>query len=52
MSTSFFANVTEAPPIEVFYMNKLYLDEQDSRKVNLTIGGMSFIRLSVPIYIF
>jgi aspartate aminotransferase len=37
--SSFFSGVTEAQPIEVFYMNKLYLDETDSRKVNLTIGA-------------
>uniref|UniRef100_A0AC34G2S8 Aspartate aminotransferase n=1 Tax=Panagrolaimus sp. ES5 TaxID=591445 RepID=A0AC34G2S8_9BILA len=36
--SSFFSGITEAQPIEVFYMNKLYLDETDSRKVNLTIG--------------
>ncbi|KAE9548227.1 hypothetical protein FO519_008567 [Halicephalobus sp. NKZ332] len=36
---NFFASVTEAPPIEVFFMNKLYLDESDPRKVNLTIGA-------------
>uniref|UniRef100_A0AC34FER3 Aspartate aminotransferase n=1 Tax=Panagrolaimus sp. ES5 TaxID=591445 RepID=A0AC34FER3_9BILA len=37
--SSFFSGITEAQPIEVFYMNKLYLDETDSRKVNLTIGA-------------
>jgi len=37
--TSIFANTTEAPPIEVFHMNKLYLDSTDPNKVNLTIGA-------------
>ncbi|KAK0400460.1 hypothetical protein QR680_015257 [Steinernema hermaphroditum] len=36
---SIFANVTVAPPIEVFYMNKMYLDETTPQKVNLTIGA-------------
>lgn len=36
---SFFSNVQEAPPIEVFYMNKLYIDDPSTKKVNLTIGG-------------
>ncbi|KAI1704385.1 aminotransferase class I and II domain-containing protein [Ditylenchus destructor] len=39
MSSSFFSNVTEAPPIEVFYMNKLYVDDPAPQKVNLTIGA-------------
>ncbi|KAH7728942.1 glutamine-oxaloacetic transaminase [Aphelenchoides avenae] len=37
--TSFFANIEEAAPIEVFYMNKLYLDDPSPQKVNLTIGA-------------
>jgi len=36
---SFFNSVGEAPPIEVFFMNKRYLDETEDRKVNLTIGA-------------
>ncbi|CAI4221734.1 unnamed protein product [Auanema sp. JU1783] len=36
---SLFSQVSVAPPIEVFYMNKLYLDETDPNKVNLTIGA-------------
>lgn len=39
MSSSVFSNVTEAPPIEVFYMNKLYVDDPAPQKVNLTIGA-------------
>uniref|UniRef100_A0A914HSH2 Aspartate aminotransferase n=1 Tax=Globodera rostochiensis TaxID=31243 RepID=A0A914HSH2_GLORO len=37
--TAFFANITEAPPIEVFQMNKLYMDDPSEQKVNLTIGA-------------
>uniref|UniRef100_A0A915CT44 Aspartate aminotransferase n=1 Tax=Ditylenchus dipsaci TaxID=166011 RepID=A0A915CT44_9BILA len=37
--TSLFADVSEAPPIEVFYMNKLFLDDTSPQKVNLTIGA-------------
>lgn len=36
---SFFENIAEAPPIEVFHMNKLYMDDPSLNKVNLTIGG-------------
>uniref|UniRef100_A0A0R3S101 Aspartate aminotransferase n=1 Tax=Elaeophora elaphi TaxID=1147741 RepID=A0A0R3S101_9BILA len=36
---SFFENVEIAPPIEVFYMNKMYQDEPAQCKVNLTIGA-------------
>lgn len=39
--SSFFGNIEEAAPIEVFYMNKLYVDDPSPQKVNLTIGGMS-----------
>ncbi|MFH4977826.1 hypothetical protein AB6A40_004535 [Gnathostoma spinigerum] len=39
MSTSYFSKVEMGPPIEVFHMNKLYQDEKDPRKVNLTIGA-------------
>lgn len=36
---SFFAGIPVAPPIEVFHMNKLFMDETSPDKVNLTIGG-------------
>ncbi|KAK6039140.1 hypothetical protein COOONC_23355 [Cooperia oncophora] len=36
---SFFEGVAVAPPIEVFFMNKMYMDETDPNKVNLTVGG-------------
>uniref|UniRef100_A0A1I7WPI3 aspartate transaminase n=1 Tax=Heterorhabditis bacteriophora TaxID=37862 RepID=A0A1I7WPI3_HETBA len=36
---SFFNGIPEAPPIEVFFMNKMYMDETASEKVNLTIGA-------------
>ncbi|CAG9536555.1 unnamed protein product [Cercopithifilaria johnstoni] len=36
---SFFRNIEVAPPIEVFYMNKMYQDEPAQYKVNLTIGA-------------
>lgn len=37
---SIFANISQAPPIEVFHMNKMYLDDPSKDKVNLTIGGI------------
>ncbi len=40
---SLFAGIEVAAPIEVFHMNKLYLDETDPNKVNLTIGGLYFV---------
>lgn len=36
---SFFNNIEEAAPIEVFHKNKLFLDDPSEHKVNLTIGG-------------
>ncbi|KAI6210612.1 Aspartate aminotransferase [Aphelenchoides besseyi] len=36
---SVFSHLTEAAPIEVFFMNKKYLDEASAQKVNLTIGA-------------
>lgn len=37
--SSYFSGVAEAAPIEVFHKNRLYLQETDPSKVNLTIGG-------------
>lgn len=37
---SFFENIETAPPIEVFYMNKMYHDEPAQYKVNLSVGGL------------
>ena len=36
---SFFGGLTEAAPIEVFYMSNLYKEDQSDKKVNLTVGG-------------
>ncbi|XGW06277.1 hypothetical protein V3C99_016521 [Haemonchus contortus] len=36
---SFFEGVAVAPPIEVFHMNKMFMDEKDPNKVNLTVGA-------------
>jgi len=36
---SIFAPITEAAPIEVFFMNKKFIDEPATQKVNLTIGA-------------
>ncbi|VDO68419.1 unnamed protein product [Heligmosomoides polygyrus] len=36
---SFFEGIAVAPPIEVFFMNKMYMDEKDPNKVNLTVGA-------------
>ncbi|VDK73420.1 unnamed protein product [Onchocerca ochengi] len=36
---SFFENIEIAPPIEVFYMNKMYNEEPARHKVNLTVGA-------------
>ncbi|WKY08877.1 hypothetical protein Q1695_001786 [Nippostrongylus brasiliensis] len=36
---SHFEGIPVAPPIEVFFMNKMYMDETDPKKVNLTVGA-------------
>jgi aspartate/tyrosine/aromatic aminotransferase len=36
---SIFDGVEKGPPIEVFALNKLFLEDTDSRKVNLGVGG-------------
>ena len=40
MSTTCFANVEIAPPIEVFNLTKLYNEDQSPNKVNLGVGGI------------
>ncbi|KIH52310.1 hypothetical protein ANCDUO_17589, partial [Ancylostoma duodenale] len=30
--------IAVAPPIEVFFMNKMFMDETSPNKVNLTVG--------------
>ena len=34
-----FASVVEAPPIEVFALNKAYVEDTFPQKVNLGVGG-------------
>ncbi|EPB73835.1 putative aminotransferase [Ancylostoma ceylanicum] len=36
---SFFDGIAVAPPIEVFFMNKMFMDETSPNKVNLTVGA-------------
>ena len=36
---SIFSAVEVAAPIEVFHVNKMYQEDNDSKKVNLSIGG-------------
>lgn len=36
---SYFSNVNLGPPIEVFSVNKAFLDDTFPQKVNLSIGG-------------
>ncbi|KJH53604.1 putative aminotransferase [Dictyocaulus viviparus] len=36
---SFFNGIEVAPPIEVFFMNQMYMEEKDPNKVNLTVGA-------------
>lgn len=35
-----FDDVKQGPPIEVFALNKAFLNDPFEKKVNLTIGGM------------
>ncbi|ETN74079.1 hypothetical protein NECAME_13215 [Necator americanus] len=39
---SFFDGIAVAPPIEVFFMNKMFMDETSPNKVNLTVGGQMY----------
>ncbi len=39
MSSSWFSCVELGPPIEVFALNKAYLDDNHAKKVNLGVGG-------------
>lgn len=36
---SVFSDVQQGPPIEVFALNKSYLEDTFERKVNLGVGG-------------
>ena len=38
--TSAFSTVENAPPIEVFALNKAYAEDAFPQKVNLGVGGM------------
>lgn len=37
--SSIFDDVVDGPPIEVFALNKAYLDDLNPDKVNLGVGG-------------
>lgn len=37
--SSRFASVQQAPPIEVFSLNRTYVDDTSPNKVNLGVGG-------------
>jgi aspartate aminotransferase, cytoplasmic len=38
--TSIFEKVEKGPPIEVFALNKAFLEDNSSEKVNLGVGGL------------
>lgn len=40
MKTTRFSGITLGPPIEVFALNKAFLDDTHEKKVNLTVGGI------------
>lgn len=40
MAPSKFASVENAPPIEVFALNKAYVEDTFPQKVNLGVGGI------------
>lgn len=39
MATSRFADIQQAPPIEVFHVMKAFSDSTHEKKVNLSVGG-------------
>lgn len=47
-----FQVVQQGPPIEVFQLNKMFLDDPHPNKVNLSIGGKFSILFSNIIYNF
>lgn len=42
--------VEQGPPIEVFQLNKLFLDDPNQVKVNLTVGGKAKLLLELFFY--
>lgn len=42
--------VEQGPPIEVFQLNKLFLDDPNQVKVNLTVGGKAMLLLELFFY--
>lgn len=40
MSTSIFANVPKGPAIEVFALTRSFIEDTNTKKVNLSVGGM------------
>lgn len=49
---SIFANVEVGPKIEVFALNKLYVEDTSLVKVNLGVGGKLFTSIYVVIFLF
>lgn len=46
MATSRFADIQQAPPIEVFHVMKAFADSTHEKKVNLSVGGEEMESLS------
>lgn len=44
---SIFDDVEKGPPIEVFALNKAFLEDSNPNKVNLGVGGKLFIYLLI-----
>lgn len=41
---SIFDGIENGPPIEVFALNKAFLEDADANKVNLGVGGIFLIK--------
>lgn len=50
MSMSRFTGIELGPPIEVFALQKAYVDDKFDNKVSLAVGGKSEIFLYFSIY--
>ena len=48
MEETLFANIKEAPPIEVLDMKKRFDEDESTIKINLTVGGYKVNLIGLP----
>lgn len=48
MAESIFGSVEQGPPIEVFALNKAFLEDKSEKRINLGVGGkLSLVQASL-----